>query len=125
MRYESGQTFSFTRTFSRDDVAAFAAVSQDFGAHHVEPDAQGRVMVHGLHTASLATQIGGSINFISRNMVFEFFVPVSSGDTVTCVATIDEAEHHATKGRYAISFAFTNQDDVVVATGSSRGIILS
>ncbi len=123
MAYPVGHSFSFTRSFSEADVAAFAAVSQDHGAHHTQPDASGRVMVHGLHTASLATQIGGSINFVSRTMTFEFLTPVYSGDTITCVATVDDAEDRGTKWRYSISFAFTNQVGEVVATGFTRGVV--
>lgn len=123
--FEVGHTFAFSRTFTADDVARFAEVSEDYGRHHVEPDEHGRVMVHGLHTASLATQIGGSINYISRTMNYEFLAPVWSGDTITCTATVDEAEPQRGRWRYNISFVYENQDGVVVLTGSSRGIVLN
>jgi len=122
--FEVGHEFSFSRSFTSDDVARFAEVSEDFGRHHVEPDEQGRVMVHGLHTASLATQIGGSINYISRTMNFEFLAPVWSGDTVTCTATVEEAVRGRGKWRYLISFVYENQEGVTVLTGSSKGIVL-
>lgn len=123
MGLDVGDTFSVSRTFTVDDVAAFAAVSRDFGAHHIQPADDGRVMVHGLLTATLATQIGGSIDYIARQMVFDFLAPVFSGDTITCVATVDVAEDRETRWRYEISFAFTNQNQTVVATGNSLGIV--
>lgn len=121
--FEIGHTFEVQHTFTVDDVAAFARVVRDFGEHHTTPDEHGRVIVHGLHTASLATQIGGSINYISRDMHFDFIAPVYSGDTVTCTATVDSAESRTGRDRYDISFRFVNQTGDVVATGSSKGVV--
>ena len=123
MSFEVGKTFELTRTFTRESVAAFARVSGDEGSHHVDPDEQGRVMVHGLHTASIATQIGGSINFISRDMHFDFLAPVFSGDTVTCVATVQEAQQRARSTGYRIDFVFENQHGTEVCRGFSSGVV--
>jgi len=64
----------------------------DEGVQHVTPDDQGRLMVQGLLTATLPTKIGGDINFIARQMIFQFHRPVFSGDTVQCDVTIVELE---------------------------------
>jgi 3-hydroxybutyryl-CoA dehydratase len=48
-----GDIVSWQRTFSADDVRLFNTISGDEGVHHVTPDEQGRLMVHGLLTATL------------------------------------------------------------------------
>ena len=60
--------------------------------HHVAPDEQGRLMVHGLLTATVPTKIGGDMNLIAREMKFQFHRPVFAGDTVICEVTIAEYE---------------------------------
>ena len=61
-----GDVRVWERTFSEEDVRFFARFSGDEGEHHLEPDEQGRLMVHGLLTATLPTKIGGDMNFIAR-----------------------------------------------------------
>lgn len=81
-----GQKFSFVRHFVAEDVEAFAKVSGDRGIHHMKPDESGRVMLQGLLTATLPTELGGDLNYIARTMNFEFLRPVFEGDTVTAEA---------------------------------------
>jgi acyl dehydratase len=45
-----GDTLSWTRTFTGEDIRDFARLSGDAGTHHLQPDAQGRLMAHGLLT---------------------------------------------------------------------------
>jgi hypothetical protein len=61
-----GDTISWQRSFSEDDIRLFNKVSGDQGVHHVTPDEKGRLMVHGLLTATIPTKIGGDMNFIAR-----------------------------------------------------------
>lgn len=64
----------------------------------MEKDEQGRLMVHGLLTASIGTKIGGDLNYIARNMNLDFLRPVFTGDTITCEATLsDVVQKLATK----------------------------
>jgi len=49
-------------------------------------------MVHGLLTATIPTKIGGDMNFIAREMKFQFYRPVFAGDTITCACTVVEFE---------------------------------
>ena len=37
-------------------------------------------MAHGLFTATLPTKIGGDLNFIARELTFQFHRPVFAGD---------------------------------------------
>jgi 3-hydroxybutyryl-CoA dehydratase len=54
-----GDVISWRRTFTEEDIRLFASLSGDEGAHHLVADAQGRLMAHGLLTATLPTKIGG------------------------------------------------------------------
>ena len=98
---KTGDIISWERTFTKEDIRLFNRVSGDEGVHHVVPDEQGRLMVHGLLTAAVPTKIGGDMNFIARELTFQFHHPVFAGDTVTCEVTIVEFEpaEHYTKVR--------------------------
>ena len=65
-----GDVVSWERIFTEVDIRVFNKVSGDEGVHHVTPDEKGRLMVHGLLTATVPTKIGGDMNFISRAMKF-------------------------------------------------------
>ena len=87
-----GDTLSWTRTFTAEDIALFAKLSGDQGEHHLMPNEHGRLMAHGLLTATLPTKIGGDLNLIAREMTFRFHRPVFAGDTIECVVTLTSAE---------------------------------
>jgi acyl dehydratase len=61
-----GDRISWRRTFTEEDVRRFNQMSGDQGIHHVAPDKDGRLMVHGLLTATIPTKIGGDMNFIDE-----------------------------------------------------------
>ena len=60
-----GETVTFERTFDHADVERFVEVSEDEGTHHLEPDAEGRLLVHGLLTATLPTKVGGRYDVLA------------------------------------------------------------
>ncbi len=124
MKITTGQTFSRTRTFTREDVESFGKISGDLGRHHVQPDAQGRVMLQGLLTATLATEVGGSINFLAREMHFEFLRPMWSSDTATCVVHAEKVEARDEKyDSLSAIFVITNQHGKEVLKGSVSGVV--
>ena len=51
-----GDKISWQRTFTEEDIKTFARLSGDQGEHHLIPDEQGRLMAHGLLTATLPTK---------------------------------------------------------------------
>jgi acyl dehydratase len=120
---EQGQSFTWSRSFTPEDVRAFSLISGDEGEHHVIPDSLGRLMVQGLLTATLPSKIGGEINFIANDMTFNFSQPVWTGDTITCVVRIDELEALEGRTRLRCSWRCTNQQGEVVMTGAGSGII--
>jgi 3-hydroxybutyryl-CoA dehydratase len=115
--------FTWERTFTETDIQQFSRVSGDEGTHHVVADAQGRVMVHGLLTATLPTKIGGDINFLAREMSFQFHRPVFAGDTVRCEVTVVGLEETEQYTRLTSNWVCRNQHGQEVMTGSARGII--
>lgn len=118
-----GDAISWTRTFSEDDIRLFNRVSGDEGIHHVTPDEQGRLMVHGLLTATIPTKIGGDMNFIAREMKFQFYRPVFAGDTITCTCTVVELEPTERYTNVRTEFVCRNQDDKEVMTGYAIGVV--
>jgi acyl dehydratase len=122
-RVKAGDVLSWERTFTVEDVRAFGRLSGDLGRHHVEPDAQGRLMVQGLFTASLVTKLGGDLDYIAREMTFEFLRPVFTGDTVRCTLTITDAVEEAGRLRARGAVVCVNQHGKEVLRASSDGII--
>jgi len=120
---KTGDTMSWERTFTEEDIRLFARVSGDDGEHHHVPDAQGRLMAHGLLTATLPTKIGGDINLIAREMTFRFLRPVFAGDTIVCVVTLLEATPADGYTDIDSEWKCTNQHGKEVMTGRGKGII--
>jgi acyl dehydratase len=119
----AGDVVSWERTFTTDDIRLFNTLSGDQGVHHVTPDAEGRLMVHGLLTATVPTKIGGDLNFIAREMKFQFHRPVFAGDTITCVVTIVEFQPGEQYTSVRTEFVCRNQLGKEVMTGQAAGII--
>lgn len=118
-----GDTVTWERTFTEDDIRLFNQVSGDEGSHHVTPDEQGRLMVHGLLTATVPTKIGGDLNFIAREMKFQFHRPVFTGDTITCVVTVVEFEPTEQYTSVRTDFVCRNQHGKEVMSGDAQGVI--
>jgi acyl dehydratase len=119
-----GAGSTWTRAITEADVRNFAEVSGDRGRHHVEPDARGRLMAHGLLTATLPTKLGGDLNYMARTMTFDFVKPVYSGDVLTCAGTVVSTAVQSTRYRVRLSFEVRNQDGEVVLTGTTSGSVL-
>ena len=118
-----GDVVSWQRTFTEDDVRTFGSLSGDEGVHHVTPDDQGQLMVQGLLTATLPTKIGGDLNFIARQMIFQFLRPVFAGDTVQCEDTIVGLEPAEQYTSLSCQWVCRNQHGKEVLTGQADGII--
>ena len=118
-----GDVVAWERTFTDEDVRRFAEFSGDGGEHHLQPDESGRLMVHGLLTATLPTKIGGDINFIAREMIFRFHRPVFSGDTVRCEVTILELNEKEQYTGLRSSWVCRNQHGKEVMTGEAEGVV--
>jgi 3-hydroxybutyryl-CoA dehydratase len=118
-----GDVFTWQKTFTEEETLQFAELSGDKGRHHMERDDQGRLMVHGLLTATIGTKIGGDLNYIAREMVCEFIRPVFTGDTITCELTVTEVEQLEGFKKVSVKSVYRNQHGKEVLIGTSKGII--
>jgi 3-hydroxybutyryl-CoA dehydratase len=120
-----GDSFSASRTFTEEDMTAFADISRDYNPVHFDDrfaDAKnfrGRIC-HGLLVASLATEIGGQIGWLASGMTFRFKKPVYFGDTIECVLSIIEIDNH---NRAKAEALFKNQKNEIVIEAHVTGII--
>ena len=118
-----GDKISWQRTFTEEDINTFARLSGDQGEHHLNPDEQGRLMAHGLLTATLPTKIGGDLNLIAQEMTFQFHRPVFANDTITCEVTLDELTPGEKFTKLVSRWVCQNQYGKEVMTGQGRGVI--
>ena len=118
-----GDVISWQRTFTDEDIRLFARLSGDEGEHHLVPDEQGRLMAHGLLTATLPTKVGGDLNFIARELTFHFHRPVFAGDTISCEVVLVELEPEEQFTRVRSKWLCRNQHGKEVMTGEARGVI--
>jgi 3-hydroxybutyryl-CoA dehydratase len=123
MDVHEGQTRSYERTFSEDDIQRFAELSGDTGQQHVERDAEGRLMAQGLLTATLPTKLGGDIDYIAHTLEFEFVRPVFAGDAITCESEIRSLTETDDRTLMESAFVCHNGDGEVVMRGESEGMI--
>ena len=87
-----GDQFQTSKTYTHEDVIQFGDMTGDLGKHHTDLDDQGRLMVHGFLTVSLATKLGGQFHFIGQEMTCTFIRPVYTGDTITCQMAVTKVE---------------------------------
>jgi len=117
-----GETHVHERTFTREDVRQFTGVSGDAQPIHTEPDEEGRLVVQGLLTASLATKIGGDREVLATRMEFEFRRPVYTGETIVCEWITETVEERA--DCHALTATVTcRRDGTVVLAGEVEGIV--
>ena len=118
-----GDARTFERTFAPEDVREFAEVSGDEQPRHLEPDEEGRLLVHGLLTATMPTKIGGDLEVLGRSMTFDFLRPVYTGETVVCTMTIEEVEEHDDRYDLTASGLCEKEFDEVVMRGTVEGLV--
>jgi 3-hydroxybutyryl-CoA dehydratase len=119
----SGAVSRWSRTITEEDIARFAELSGDRGRHHLERDEKGRLLAHGLLTATLPTKLGGDMNYVARTMNFEFLKAVYAGDALTCDGVVISSAVQTARYKIRFSFEVRNQDGEIVLTGDSSGFI--
>ncbi len=123
LKIEVGQKASYERTFTEKDVEIFIELSGDKGRQHVERDSEGRLMVHGLLTATLPTKLGGDINYIAREISYEFLRPVFTGDKIRVEGKVTAVQELDQVTKVSMKFSCYNQDSKEVLNGKTCGII--
>ncbi|MCB1515161.1 MAG: SDR family oxidoreductase [Hyphomicrobiaceae bacterium] len=126
-----GQTEVVTRTISADDVAAFARLSGDYNALHVDDEFAARTefgtrVVHGfLHASLLSTLIGMRLpgpGALYLSQTIDFSAPVFIGDTLEARGRIDRIDR-ATR-IIEIDTEIRNQNGAIVLRGMARAKVL-
>lgn len=122
-----GDTVSFTKTFSEQDVRGFAAASGDTNRLHLDEEFAretrfGRRIVHGtlvggLISAALARLPGLTI-YLSQNL--SFLKPADIGDRVTAVCEVSE---NLSGDKYQLTTDVTDSDGERLVEGQAAVLI--
>lgn len=123
--FEPGATFTYARTFTREDTEVFGDVTRDYNpVHYDRRFTQAKNMpgliCHGLLVASMICEMGGQVGWLASRMDFRFVRPVYFGDTVTCTIVIKDIDP---ANRARAEATYVNQDGVVVVQGVLEGIL--
>jgi acyl dehydratase len=119
-----GETLTYSRTFTNEEVTQFAELSKDQGYHHMVGDENGRVVLHGLLTATMPTKLGGDMNYVAKTMEFEFPKPAYTGVEITCETTIDRVENKSGRTELAATYLCETEDGDVVLRGQTEGVVM-
>ncbi|WP_408958555.1 dehydratase [Natrinema sp. 74] len=120
---EEGDEYTVARTFDHEDVRAFGELSGDQQPIHTELDEGGRLIAQGLLTATLPTEIGGKLNYIARNMAFEFLQPVYTGERISCTCRLEAVTERDDRYEVESSAVCTNEDGEDVLRAEIDGIV--
>ena len=122
-----GDTTTYTRLITNQEVEAFAAISGDHNPLHLDPEyaattAFGECIAHGMLTgalisAAIAMQLPGPGSvYLSQNI--QFRAPVMLGDTLTVTLTV--TDKHAKRPWVTLQCEVANQEGKVVAKGEAQ-----
>jgi len=122
-----GDTATYTRLITNQEVEAFAAISGDHNPLHLDPDYAattpfGECIAHGMLTgalisAAIAMQLPGP-GSVYLNQSLQFRAPVFLGDTLT--VTLEVTEKHGKRPWVTLSCTVENQDGKTVAKGEAQ-----
>jgi acyl dehydratase len=120
-----GDSFTIKRTFTEEDMNAFAGITRDYNPVHF--DARFAAVkhfndriCHGLLVAGMLTEIGGQIGWLASVMNFRFKKPVYFGDTITCKLTITDIDE---RNRARAIAEYQNEEGLLVLEADLEGIV--
>jgi len=110
---QEGDTFTYTRVFSREETGIFGDITRDYNPVHYDPRWAGAkgfhgLICHGLLVGSMICEFGGQVGWLATGMNFKYIKPVYFGDPVCISVTIKKIEK---SGRAEAEAIFTNGDD--------------
>ncbi len=126
-----GQTASVERTITAEDVSAFARLSGDYNALHVDAEFAARTefarpVAHGfLHAALLSTLIGMKLpgeGALYLQQTIDFSAPVFAGDRVEARGTIESIDRETRV--ISLKTEIVNSKGTVVLRGNARAKVL-
>lgn len=121
---KTGDSASLSKTFTNDDVIAFADISGDHNPVHIDPEFAAttrfkRQLVHGMLTAGLISAVLGmklpGPGSIYLKQELNFKAPVFFGDTITAAVSVTNVRER--KNIITLDTRCVNQDGVVVIEG--------
>lgn len=126
-----GQTEIVQRTITAEDVSAFARLSGDYNALHLDPEYAARTefavpVAHGFLHAGLLSQLVG-MKLPGRGALYlaqtiEFSAPVFVGDRLEAKGTIESIDHETRV--VCLATEIVNQNGVAVLRGKARTKVL-
>jgi len=133
--YDIGQSASFTKTITEQDVMKFAEVTGDYNPIHVNPEYAktqifGKQVAHGALSSGLISAVLGTKLFgpgiLYGGQTVKFIKPVFFGDKLTAVATVKE-KFTKKEGKLKFIICETivkNQNEEVVTTGEGTIVFM-
>ena len=105
-----GQTFIYSRTFTKEETELFGDITRDYNPVHYDlrwSAAKGfhRLICHGLLVGSMICEFGGQVGWLATGMRFNYLKPVYFGDAITCRITMTRIHEN---GRAEAEAFFTN-----------------
>ncbi len=118
-----GDSFSYTREFTREETSSFGDMTRDYNPVHYDlrwSELKGfkDLICHGLLVGSMLCEFGGQVGWLATGMNFKFIKPVYFGDTICCAVTITKI---ADNGYAEAEAFFTNQDGEKVCCAQLTG----
>jgi hypothetical protein len=120
---QPGATYTYERSFDREDVERWAAISGDQQDRHFEADDDGEVLLHGLLTASLQTKIGGDLHVLASRMDLHFRRPVYTGQRIHCTWENETVTEREDRYELTVDVRMTVEGTVVL-DGTVEGVVL-
>ncbi len=123
---EIGMSASFSKTITETDVYLFAGISGDFNPMHMNEEFAkktpfGTRIAHGALPQCLCAPVLGmklpGLGTVALEITTRFMAPTYFGDTITCTGEIIEKLEK--KKWVRMAFAWTNQNEELVAEGSA------
>ena len=120
---KEGDTFTFERTFTREETGQFGDLTRDYNPVHYDrrwTDAKGfgGLICHGLLVGSMICEFGGQVGWLATGMDFKFVGPVYFGDTISCAITLTRMEEN---GRAEAEATFVNAHGKTVCLARLTG----
>jgi acyl dehydratase len=119
----AGDTFTYSRKFTREETMDFGDITRDYNPVHYDPRwAQMKgfkdLVCHGLIVGSMICEFGGQVGWLATGMTFKYIKPVYFNDTVTCKVEIKKIEEN---GRAEAEAYFTNDTGQQVCYAALTG----
>jgi acyl dehydratase len=119
-----GQRFTWRRSITHEDILATVRLTGDQGGYHVDEAFARRagfrtLIAPGLLQGSLATKLGGDLNFLAREMAYQFLKPVYAGDDLEVSFEVVAVERE--KNRVTFQGGVINQAGEQVVTFRATG----